>query len=154
MSGSQYQAVQDCLGTLAHKLRIAATLLIDGSGRILAKKIEEGRPLEGTHLGALAAGSYAAAGEMAPLLGESQQFEMILHEGETLNVLIAAINRRHCLVTVFPKEEALGMVRIFTKRTVAQLKPILDRKEQSETVITDQFRNLLDHALDESFKEF
>lgn len=154
LSGTQYQAIQDCLGALADKLHVVATLLIDRSGRVLAKRVQEGRQIHETYLGALAAGSYAAAGEMAPMLGEEKQFEMILHEGRVLNALIASVDVRYCLVVVFPKEEALGMVRLFTKRTVGQILPILQSSERPEELITNRFQNLLDQALDESFKEF
>jgi predicted regulator of Ras-like GTPase activity (Roadblock/LC7/MglB family) len=158
LSKAQFDGIFACLADLAAKLRLMAVLLVDSSGRILAQKIGEGwkdTRLEG--LAALSAGSFSASNEMARLLGEQGRFKMVLHEGEKRNIFVCSVNPQYFLVVVFESGTVLGMIRLFTKRTVEQLVPILSDNSESARdigqVFDRNFESLLGEELDRSLIE-
>jgi predicted regulator of Ras-like GTPase activity (Roadblock/LC7/MglB family) len=135
-----------------------AVLVVDGTGGILAQKMGEGwkeTRLDG--LAALAAGSFAASNEMARMLGETGRFKMLLHEGQQRNLFVCSITPSHFLVVAFESGVALGMIRIFTKRTVEQLAPVLSEAGQPGgdlgKLFDGNFQSMLDEELDRSFVE-
>jgi len=140
------------------KLRIAALLLVDSTGRILAQKCRTNLQMDKILIATLAGNSYAAAREMARIAQEDQNFRMVLYEGEKYNIFISAVDRDRFLIVIFETGVALGMVRLFTKRTILQLTPLL--KEQSsasnemDRIFNDRFQSQLDQELDQSLKEF
>jgi predicted regulator of Ras-like GTPase activity (Roadblock/LC7/MglB family) len=158
LSKEQFDGIFTCLADLATKLRLMAVLLVDGSGRILAQKMGEGwkdTRLEG--LAALSAGSFSASNEMARLLGEANRFKMVLHEGEKRNIFVCSVNPLYFLVVVFESGTALGMIRLFTRRTVEQLVPILSKSAESAQdlgrVFDRNFESLLGEELDRSLRD-
>ena len=156
LSERQYQEVSVCLTELAAKLRISAVILVDSSGHVLARKVREAFAGSST-LSTLAASTYAASAEMARILGEPGNFKMVLHEGSTRNVFVSSVNSDTFLVIVFETGVAVGMVRLFTKKTLEALLPVISRSEGStrmDHLIDRDFKSLLDERLDSTFKEF
>ncbi len=157
LSKEQFEEVSDCLSNLAEKLRVTATLLVNSGGRIIAKKVLGSSKVDPTLLSTLAASSYAAAREMARILGEKSNFKMVLHEGEGHNVFVASVNKDFFLIVIFESGVALGMVRLFTKKTIMQLLPILSKKDKKNVEIKQifnrRFQAMLGEELDRSFKE-
>ncbi len=157
LSKEQFEEVSDCLSNLAEKLRVTATFLVNSGGRIIAKKVLSPWKVDSTLLSTLAAGSYAAAKEMARILGENSNFKMVLHEGESHNVFVASVNKDFFLIVIFESGVALGMVRLFTKKTIMQLLPILSKKNKGSVdmnqIFNRRFQSLLGEELDRSFKE-
>jgi hypothetical protein len=82
---------------------------------------------------------------------------MVLHEGENQNVYVSSVTSEYFLIVIFEKDVALGMVRLFTKRTIDQLLPVLKQNDKSNTrmdqIFSKQFQSLLDEELDQSLKE-
>ena len=158
ISEDQFKKVTDCLSDLAEKLRVAALLLVDSTGQILAQKSITNMQTDKTLIATLAANSYAAAREMARIVEEDQNFRMVLYEGEKHNIFISAVDRHRFLIVIFEKGVALGMVRLFTKRTILQLTPLLmeqsSASSEMDRIFNDQFKAKLDQELDQSFKEF
>ena len=70
LSEKQYAEITECLSGLAQKLRITAVILADSTGRVVSEKIAGQGSIDTTLLSALAANAYAAAQEMARILGE------------------------------------------------------------------------------------
>ncbi|MDM7926574.1 MAG: roadblock/LC7 domain-containing protein [bacterium] len=158
LSKGQFDRIFSCLADLAAKLRLMAVLLVDGSGRILAQKIGDGwkdTRLEG--LAALAAGSYSASNEIARLLGESARFRMVLHEGERRNLFVCSVTQDFHLAVVFESGTAVGMIRLFTKRAVEQLVPVLSERTAPEQdlgkMFDRNFETLLGEELDRSLTD-
>jgi predicted regulator of Ras-like GTPase activity (Roadblock/LC7/MglB family) len=158
LSKTQFERILGCLANLAAKLRLMAVLLVDGSGRILAQKMGEGwkdTRLEG--LAALSAGSFSASNEMARLLGEAGRFKMVLHEGQKRNIFVCSVNSQFFLVVVFESGTAIGMIRLFTKKTVELILPILsesvDSNENLGRVFDRNFEALLGEELDRSLTD-
>ena len=157
LSMAQFEEIFECLSRLAEKLRVLAVLLVNSSGEQVAKKISGSWKVDSILLSTLIAGSYSAAKEMSRILGEESNFQMVLHEGEKQNVFVASINKDFFLIVVFETGVALGMVRLFTKKTIEQLYPILTRQGQGrigmEKLFDGQFQNRLSEELDRSFPE-
>lgn len=149
--------VRDQLFNLAAKLNISAVLLVNSAGQIIAKHITETWQNDAVSMAVLSANTYAAANEMARIINEDNNFVTVLHEGITTSVLTSAVNSGYFLVVVFPRQTTLGLVRLFTKKTVEQLGRILagssgySRKEQSD--LGQEFQNMLSRELDRAFKD-
>ncbi len=158
LSKQQFDRIFSCLADLAAKLRLMAVLLVDGSGRILAQRMGEGwkeSRLEG--LAALASGSFSASNEIARLLGERDRFKMVLHEGQQRNIFMCSVGTRYFLAVVFESGTALGMIRLFTKKTVEELIPILADNsypvQDLGRIFDKRFETLLDDELDRAFSD-
>jgi predicted regulator of Ras-like GTPase activity (Roadblock/LC7/MglB family) len=157
LSRSQFENVSECLAYLAKKLRLTALILVNSSGQVCAKKSSPDWQADTTLLATLTANSFAATTEIARLLGEKTRFRMVLHEGENQNVYVSSVTSEYFLIVIFEKDVALGMVRLFTKRTIDQLLPVLKQNDKSNTrmdqIFSKQFQSLLDEELDQSLKE-
>ena len=156
LSKEQFDRIFSCLADLAAKLRLMAVLLVDTSGRILAQRMGEGwknTRLEG--LAALSAGSFSASNEIARLLGEQGKFRMVLHEGQQRNIFMCSVGSRYFLAVVFESGTALGMIRLFTKKTVEELVPIMTDDPSSPQdlgrMFDRKFETLLGDELDRAF---
>ena len=157
LSRSQFENVSECLTYLAEKLRLAALILVNSNGQVCAKKASEKWQADTTLLATLTANSFAATTEIARLLGERTHFRMVLHEGENQNVYVSSVTSEYFLIVIFEKDVALGMVRLFTKRTIDQLMPVLKQSDKSnvrmDQIFSKQFQSLLDEKLDQTFKD-
>lgn len=157
LSKEQFDHVFSCLSDLSAKLRISAVFLTDGPGRVVAMKKSAGFTGDITVLSTLAAASYSATNEMAHVLGESEPFRMVLHEGKTRNMFVCSVCGDYFLVVVFDSGTALGMIRLFTKRTAEQIEPMLLRSASESfdmsQVFGGRFESLLGEELDRSFTE-
>ena len=155
LSKAQFAAVTEGLAQLSDKLRLTDVLLVDNSGRVMAHKTASDQSDQNA-LATLAAGSYSAMRELARRIGEKDNFKMVLHEGQSYNIFISAVGQEHFLVVISEKGVALGMVRLFTKRTTEELEPIL-RQSASESsldqLFDNHFQSLLSDELDRSLKE-
>lgn len=157
LSSEQFKEISECLSNLAEKLRVSAVLLVNSSGEPVAQKVSSFWKGDTVLLSALTASSYSAAREMARILGENVNFKMVLHEGENHNIFISSISKDFFLIVIFQSGVALGMVRLFTKKTIEQLLPILIRRGEGnirlDQIFDQQFQALLGEELDRSFKE-
>jgi predicted regulator of Ras-like GTPase activity (Roadblock/LC7/MglB family) len=157
LSKEQFNSVLALLSDLAVKLRISAVFLADGTGRILAMKKSAGFTGDATVLSTLAAAGFSATTEMARQLGEEEPFRMVLHEGRRRNVYICSVYLDTILMVVFESSIALGMIRLFTKRAVEEMRPVLAKKPAEppgfDRVFSGDFEALLDEELERSFKE-
>jgi predicted regulator of Ras-like GTPase activity (Roadblock/LC7/MglB family) len=157
LSKEQFDSVFVLLSDLAVKLRISAAFLSDGTGRVLAMKKAAGFSGDAVVLSTLAAAGYSATTEMARQLGEEEPFRMVLHEGRRQNVFVCSVCQDYVLMVVFEPQVALGMIRLFTKRAIEAMRPVLMRKPAEpfrlDHVFSGDFGTLLDEELDRSFKE-
>jgi predicted regulator of Ras-like GTPase activity (Roadblock/LC7/MglB family) len=156
LTQKQFEEILNCLSDLVEKLRVTAVLLIDSAGRVIAQNKKSSWKGDPTLLSTLTAGSYSAAKEMARLLGEEDNFKMVLQEGQKYNVFISSVRDDYFLIIIFETGVALGMVRLFTKKAVAQLLPVLsksDKEIKMEKVFDRHFQSLLGEELDRSLKE-
>ena len=157
LSSVQYERVSECLSGLAEKLSIVSVLLVDSGGRIISHRTQSAKSFDQTILGTLCASSFAAAKEMASRVEDRSNFKMILFEGDQLNLFISSVNLNTLLVIVFETGVAVGMVRLFVRKTIEALKPILGSEgedtEHLRKIFNGQFNKQLDAELDRLFIE-
>ncbi len=156
LSKKQFDVITEHLSALAEKLRITTVLLVSSSGQRVAEKASSRCRIDSTVLSALTASSFMASKEMARIVGEENQFRMVLHEGKSHHVFTCSVTNGFFLIVVFESGVALGMVRLFTKKTVVQLRSVLSAQNEdgADAVFDRRFQTLLGEELDRSLRSF
>ena len=118
-------------------------MIIDRGGTVLS---QAGRPPEGTDitiLGALAAGSFAATGELASRVGEGE-FNALYQQGANFNILMNAIDENTMLVTLFGNNTSVGLVRFYATKVTQDIHTIileLSNPQNAGPIFTEQDLN-------------
>ena len=76
--------------------------------------------LDTVSLGALAAGSFASAKEIARLVGEPE-FTVLFHQGERQHILVNLVGVHGLLMALFDDRTTIGLVRLCAREAAAQL---------------------------------
>jgi predicted regulator of Ras-like GTPase activity (Roadblock/LC7/MglB family) len=76
--------------------------------------------LDTISLGALAAGAFASAREIARLVGEPE-FSVLFHQGEREHVHVNLAGNHGLLMTLFNDRTTVGLVRICAREACAQI---------------------------------
>ncbi|MCI0483821.1 MAG: roadblock/LC7 domain-containing protein [candidate division NC10 bacterium] len=114
--------INACLSALQRKARSAAILLIDTSGQLIASAgATDG--LDTTPLASLAAGSIAAAGALAQLLGE-KEFSFVFYDGERKRLHLSLIGSRAILLVLLDQNSAVALVRLQVKKFSREMEDI------------------------------
>ena len=113
-----------CLTALHQKTRGRAVLLVDTSGQLIASAGETDG-LDTTPLASLAAGSIAAAGALAQLLGE-KEFSFVVYDGERKRLHLSLIGSRAILLVLLDQKSAVTLVRLQVKKFSREIVDIFD----------------------------
>ena len=150
----QVARVDQCLQMLLDKSIAGCAMLLDHSGQIVAKRGDRFHS-ESVPLGALIAGSFASAREIARLLGE-EQFQTLFQQGRRQHVLTIAVNRSWLLVVVFDKKTSVGLVRVLCGQAAQELSSILaevcQQPELQRASLATGFGRLAAKAIDDLFE--
>ena len=119
------------LGRLCEEAKGRAAFLVDPNGRLFADAGGTAN-LDTTSLASLVAGSMAATGSLAQLLGE-QGFGGLYLEGARAHLYLAVVEQRAILVVVFDGASSLGLVRSRVKRAIDEVGRIL-----ADSAVRDQ----------------
>lgn len=114
--------INACLSSLQRKARSAAVLLIDTSGQLIAS-VGETSALDATPLASLAAGSIAAAGALAQLLGE-KEFSFVFYDGEQKRLHLSLIGSRAILLVLLDQNSAVALVRLQVKKFSREIEEV------------------------------
>ncbi|MBN1351678.1 roadblock/LC7 domain-containing protein [candidate division KSB1 bacterium] len=154
LSGEMYKSITEILSELLMKTKARLIIFADMDGHAITQK----GTITGLNintLAALAAGHYAATAEMANILGESDRFRYIFHEGHDMNMYCCNVGDHFLLTVVFDISTALGMVRIFTNRTIQSLETLLSQQQEMDDKAREfldiEFSTLLNQELDKTF---
>ena len=98
--------------------------VVDKNGQLVAEAGEI-RGLDTTSLASLTAGSVAATGGLAKIIGEDE-FPVHFHQGQRDNLHITLVAKRIILVVVFDDRSSLGLVRLRVKKAGAELARIFE----------------------------
>jgi predicted regulator of Ras-like GTPase activity (Roadblock/LC7/MglB family) len=105
--------------------------VVDRNGQLISEAGEL-RGIDTTSLASLTAGSVAATGGLAKIVGE-EEFPVHFHQGQRDNLHITLIAGRIILVVVFDDRSSLGLVRLRVKKAGAQLAKVFeDIQKKSE----------------------
>ena len=111
------------LGRLCDEAKGRAAFLVDPNGRLLAGS-GGAVNLDTTSLASLVAGSMAATGSLAQLLGE-RGFSGLYLEGARAHLYLAVVEEGAILVVVFDGGSSLGLVRFRVKHAIDEVGRIL-----------------------------
>lgn len=106
--------INTCLSALQDKARSSTVLLIDTSGQLIATAGGTDG-LDTTPLASLAAGSIAAAGALAQLLGE-QEFSFVFYDGERKRLHLSLVGGKAILLVLLDQNTAIPLVRLQVKK--------------------------------------
>ncbi len=110
-------------------------------------------------IAALAAGNYAATGELARLIGEQSGFKVQFHEGGEYSLYLAEVFDDYFLVVIFGKQTSFGMVRVLASAMTPKLVEVLTCEPETHpyengdasTAPAGEFREELASKLDGLF---
>ena len=98
--------------------------VVDRNGQLIGEAGEM-RGIDTTSLASLTAGSIAATGGLAKIIGE-EDFPIHFHQGTRDNLHITTVARRMILVVIFDERSSLGLVRLRVKKAGAQLARVFE----------------------------
>lgn len=123
LSIRQLDEIGACLTALHWETHARCVILADITGQVIEAQGSVSQ-VNTAVLSALAAGELAATREMARLIGEEARFKLLLHEGLRQSVYLSDVGEEMVLVTIFASSTPIGMVRLFTRDAVDELKRI------------------------------
>lgn len=99
-------------------------ILVDMSGNLVMErgslKVEDL-----LSLAVLSAANFAATAEIAKLIGE-EDFSLLFHKGDTLNIHFSRFGKSHILITLFGDSVSLGLIRIRCQTVTQRLLPMVN----------------------------
>ena len=145
--------------TVAQRLVMDANatgvFVVDHNGQLIAKTGEM-QGIDTTSLASLTAGSVAATGGLAKLVGE-EEFPVHFHQGQRNNLHISLIAGRIILVVVFDDRSSLGLVRLRVKKASGELSRIFEeiekKSEQQAMAGNSPFAEITDADIDNLFSD-
>jgi len=119
LSGSDVELMEAELRTLCARAGAEAVVLLDLSGVVLAAhRVPE--KIDVLLFAALLTSNFAATEELSNKLGVTG-FKVMYHEGKRQNLYFDKVADETVLVVLFKDSNALGRVRLFTEKSVAEL---------------------------------
>ncbi|MFQ5864798.1 MAG: roadblock/LC7 domain-containing protein [bacterium] len=155
LSEEVYNGINKILDDLAANTRADMVLVCETNGYPVTHKGD----IPGIDLftiSSLAANNFSATAEMASMIGESGSFKFLFHEGENRNIFLSNVGYNFILIVIFNVNVALGMVRIYTKKTIDSLIKLLhsakEEEDKSAEFLDLEFKSLLSKELNRSLK--
>ncbi len=110
-------------GVLRQSLAKCVLLINRNDGSLITSQgfLED---LDTISLGALAAGAFASAREMARLVGEPE-FSVLFHQGEREHVHVNLAGDHGLLMTLFDDRTTVGLVRLCAREACARIQGVL-----------------------------
>lgn len=132
-----------------------AIFIVDRDGQLITATGET-TGIDTTGLASLAAGSTAATGGLAQMLGEDE-FPVHFHEGSRHHLHVSLIGETMILLVIFDERSSLGLVRLRVKRAHGDMEKVLDtllaRNEKAGSKAMDIFGEITDDDIDSLFND-
>ena len=143
------------IGRLVREANAKGVFVVDRNGQLIAEAGEV-RGIDTTSLASLVAGSIAATGGLAKIIGV-QDFPVHFHQGVKDNLHITMVANRWILVVVFDERSSLGLVRLRVKKATADMNRVfedLKKKADAEAASgTSPFAEITDDDIDSLFSD-
>lgn len=139
---------------LARDALAKAIFVVDKDGQLVTENGETAG-IDTTGFASLVAGSTAATGGLAQMLGE-EEFPVHFHEGNKTHVHVSVIASELILVVIFDDRSSLGLVRLRVKRAYSDMASILERvntRMAENTGSMDLFGEITDDDIDSLFND-
>lgn len=124
LSREQFESINTILQAFYRQTKCGVVMLSDVSGLSVAMKGTKDQASMAL-LSTLAAGNYAATGEIARLINEESSFKGQFHEGKSQSIYLKGINDDFFITVVFGKHITFGMIRVMVEKTIEELAGIL-----------------------------
>ena len=124
MHEEDYRLVLMVIQKLVRDASARGVFVVDRNGQLIAEAGDV-QGVDTTSLASLTAGSVAATGGLAKIVGE-EEFPVHFHQGQRDNLHITLIAGRIILVVVFDDRSSLGLVRLRVKRASGELARIFE----------------------------
>ncbi len=151
-----FWSINDALNRLLQGTHAKTILLIDREGQLITSTGDT-RKMDTSSFATLSAADFAATSQLATLIGE-REFSTLFHQGEKENLYVSLVANRIILAVIFDNRTTLGLVRVKTKNTVADLERTfhgLFSKVQKEAApskeIDDDFTRMAEEEIDKLF---
>jgi len=143
------------IGRLVREANAKGVFVVDKNGQLIAEAGEV-RGIDSTSLASLTAGSIAATGGLAKIIGE-EDFPTHFHQGTRDNLHITTVARRMILVVIFDERSSLGLVRLRVKKAGSELEKLFDevrkRAESEGSAANSPFSEITDDDIDNLFAD-
>lgn len=145
-------ALRARLGAYALEAGARQVLVLDAAGFVLCAAAGPGEESEPVALGALAAGTFQAARELAALFGEDE-CRAFYQQGERTGIYTLLISDRWFFITAFDRVAHVGLIQMLAGLAAHDLAAILARLDAGDAAVrdlvaSDAFRAGVDDALD------
>ena len=149
--GEAYDRVDQHIQELLDVTGVRYGLLVDRKGFVLSHKeaLWAPRPPALDSVATLVASNAAATAALANMLGETTFSEQI-HQGENCTLYVESVGSEALLTLIFDASVPLGKVKVYAKKTVAQVASILDElKDLPPVNLGDDFSQGATSLLDD-----
>ncbi len=157
MYEEDYKKILGVIQRLVRDANAKGVFVVDKNGQLIAEAGEV-RGIDTTSLASLTAGSIAATGGLAKIIGE-EDFPVHFHQGTRDNLHITLVAGRIILVVVFDDRSSLGLVRLRVKKAGGELAKVFEeiqKKAESEAATgsgASPFAEITDDDIDNLFSE-
>jgi predicted regulator of Ras-like GTPase activity (Roadblock/LC7/MglB family) len=124
MYDEDYRKILAVIQRLVRDANAKGIFVVDKNGQLIAEAGEV-RGIDTTSLASLTAGSIAATGGLAKIIGE-EDFPVHFHQGQRDNLHITLVAKRVILVVIFDDRSSLGLVRLRVKKAGAELARVFE----------------------------
>lgn len=124
MYEEDFQKITGVIQRLVRDANAKGVFVVDKNGQLIAEAGEV-RGIDTTSLASLTAGSIAATGGLAKIIGE-EDFPVHFHQGVKDNLHITLVAKRIILVVVFDDRSSLGLVRLRVKKAGNELAKVFE----------------------------
>jgi predicted regulator of Ras-like GTPase activity (Roadblock/LC7/MglB family) len=155
MYEEDHRKILAVIGRLVRDANAKGVFVVDKNGQLIAEAGEI-RGIDTPSLASLTAGSIAATGGLAKIIGE-EDFPVHFHQGAKDNLHITLVHRM-ILVVIFDDRSSLGLVRLRVKKAGAELAKVfeeLEKKAESEQAggAGSPFSEITDDDIDNLFSD-
>ena len=123
-----HRKILTVIGRLVREANAKGVFVVDKNGQLIGEAGEV-RGIDSTSLASLTAGSIAATGGLAKIIGE-EDFPIHFHQGQRDNLHITLVAKRIILVVVFDDRSSLGLVRLRVKKAGAELAKVFEELQK------------------------
>jgi predicted regulator of Ras-like GTPase activity (Roadblock/LC7/MglB family) len=136
---------------LLHDSLAKAIFLVDKNGQLLAMTGQTAH-IDTTSLASLVAGTVAATGGLAKLIGE-EEFPVHVHEGEREHLHLSLVGDEYILTVIFDERSSLGLVRLRVKKTTHRMLEVFRQLTEKAAASggDDFFAEITDEDIDSLF---
>lgn len=149
------EVITNCLNKAQDELNATGILVLDQGGQVIACRSMR-NAFDASTVGALLSGTFYGSRELARALHEPE-FTTHFQQGPRESIHAEIIGDKWVLAIIFRKQTLLGMVRVISKRTVAELEVILKRISENNRTrgkwISTQMRESFEDTLQELFRD-